>query len=127
MNIIRKALSRLLAFIKNWQEWIAWLPVAVVTLMAVFYIIPAISPRSGIDGFGSLFTLAVQVVKFIVAVSMAYLIKWHFLSDLSKEDENELHGAMLSKERHEHEARWLLMKDRLEWAFLLILAYFWFC
>lgn len=119
-------------FLKRWQD-MAWLLVLGVLAYLAWRIIPAIDPRSGIDGFGDLFNALIMGIKGVMATILAWLCKqlywyepdglvdrrWHETVELPAQPPAD--GALPSSTRR----RWvfaLIVKDRAEY---LIWLAFW--
>lgn len=78
-------------WLDKWQELVAWLPIALVALGAAWWLIPTIDPRSGIDGLGSLYGLALAAVHAVVVLGSAWLSHATYGYVLDEEDEKQLH------------------------------------
>ncbi len=114
---------------KRWQD-LAWLAVLLVLSYLAYRIIPAIDPRSGIDGFGDLFNALVMGVKGVGATILAWLCKqlywwepdttidrrWHDLMEHGYYPEDDI-GAVPPTPNRESQ-KWamrLIIMDRLEY------------
>ena len=42
------------AFVSRWQEPLFWLPSIFAVVLVAFYLFPALDPRSGVDGLGTI-------------------------------------------------------------------------
>lgn len=104
-------------FLSRWQEY-GWLIVVLALAIAAYYIIPAIDPRSGIDGWGDLFHALVNVFKGVLAVCLAWLCKAHFWHELEHKDEDKLIETMTYGGRYRVSLTIHLL-DRLGWLFWL--------
>lgn len=108
-----------------------WLLILLVLAYAAYRIIPAIDPRSGIDGFGDLFAALVLAVKGVMATILAWLckalywwepsdardVRWHDVVEHTQPEEQRRfmreaqdHAAAIVKQ-----AQWLIVKDRVEY------------
>lgn len=112
------------AWFARWQEFVIWLPVLCV-LAVVGYVLLGAVARIGADPLAWLAEVPVMCVWAAVAAATAWLIKRTYLLDLDDAMERELYRRVLDEA--DADARWLLVKDRLEWLVLLVLvfAFFW--
>lgn len=77
-------------FLHNWQELIVWKPILIGVLIGMWFGIPQLDSRSGIDGFGDLFHLALRAV-FISALFFAvWLVKRTYFRELPSDEEETL-------------------------------------
>lgn len=103
-------------FIARWQELVVWLPALAAAVVLLYLTIPYLDPRSGIDGFGDLFVLAVQALKGAVITFAAWLTQRTYWREL-KDDEED---ALIEHARRDHPGHWkLLILDRLQFVLLL--------
>lgn len=73
-------MRRLTAFLHRWQDLLFWLPLTVVVAYLAYLVIPAIDPRSGLDGWGDLFASLMAGVRGVLATIAAWACKslyWH--------------------------------------------------
>lgn len=89
---------RLKKFASDYQEILFWLPPALALVFATFWLFPQIDPRAGIDGFGQLHAMLVNVVGGIVVCFSAWLTKRCYLGVLSDEDVAQCTYFLLSRE-----------------------------
>lgn len=105
-------MGRIRRFLHDYQELAGWLPLLVVLTLAAFYLLPAIDPRSGIDGLADLFHALVNTVKLTMAAFGAWLLQRMYFRDLSRTEEDEL----LERDRAgDWNARAVIWRNRLEW------------
>lgn len=104
-----------MGFIKRWQD-AAWLIVLLILAYLAYRIIPAIDPRSGIDGFGDLFNALVMGVKGVATTIMAYLCKRLYWWEPSEEREREWHDRLALGNNPGRTALTAIILDRLEYA-----------
>ena len=78
------------AWLHRWQEPVVWLPLLFLALVAAYYVLPALDPRAGIDGFGSLFGLGLAAFEAIVAGFLAWLMVESYHHNPRDRDEREL-------------------------------------
>jgi hypothetical protein len=111
-------------FISRWQEFAVWLPVLVILSIGGWVVFGALDQRITADALAWLLELPILCAYLAAACGAAWLVKFTYLFDLSCPREDALHSLVQQGDEH---ARWLLVKDRLEWAFLLVLfvAFFW--
>lgn len=108
------------AWLSRWQEFVIWLPVLCVLAVAGYVLLGAVV-RIGADPLAWLAEVPVMCVWAAVAAATAWLIKRTYLLDLDDAMERELYRRVLDEA--DADARWLLVKDRLEWLVLLVLAF----
>lgn len=106
-------------FLHNWQEPLVWLPSLLCILVGLFWAIPRLDPRSGIDGFGDLFQLVGGLISLALILFVAWLAKRTYLTELSDEDADFIR----TEAADQGHALWVLIIDRLEWLGLIALAY----
>lgn len=111
--------KRIARWLHDFQELTGWLPALLVLTLAAFFLLPAIDPRSGIDGLADLFHALVNTVKLTMAAFGAWLLQRLYFRDLSADEETSLQDRELAGDPH---ARAVLWRNRLEW-----LACFAFC
>lgn len=109
-------------FLHQWQEPVVWVPVLVGLLLFLFYALPRLDPRTGIDGFGDVFHLLIRVLVLAVSAFCAWLFKRTYLRVLDEDVERELFDDW---RRGDRRALLSLIFDRCEWAVLLC-AFIWF-
>lgn len=80
---------RFVKFAKYWQE-VPTAAVAIIGLIIAFYMLPRFDPNSGIDGFGSLFSLGLAVVTGQVIAFSAWWCKSHYMVDPTDEEEKTM-------------------------------------
>lgn len=128
MTRIRAALQR---FVSRWQEPLAWLPAIFATLLIAYYLLPALDPRSGIDGFGGIWGQLVVAFGVMMAGFFTWALRTLYFNEFSDRDERELidHAAGIERasdgQRLGHgpqswPAVYILILDRAAW-----LATFW--
>ncbi len=85
-----KAFKKFRAWLSRWQEPIVWLPLLLALLLGAYYVIPAIDPRSGVDGFGSLWGMLITAIGAVFAAFFAWLFVEAYHLSLRDSDEREL-------------------------------------
>lgn len=108
--------SKLGEFLHQWQEPVVWIPLLLVALLVLFYLLPRLDPRTGIDGFGDLFHLVGKLLVLAVACFSAWLFKRTYLTVLDEDAERELFNDWRAGDR---KALWRLVFDRIEWLVLI--------
>ncbi len=127
-------MTRLIAFLRRWQEPTFWLPAAFVLLVAAYYVLPQIDPRSGIDGFGALFASLLTAFNALLAGFLAWLLRTLYHRELTDADEAELLDHAAGIERGADHARigsgpqsWpalvFLIGDRIAWLALFAIIF----
>lgn len=116
-------MRRLLAWLYQSQEFVAWLPGMVVLAVLGFVVFGALAPLSG-DVLAWLAELPVLCAHAAAALGVAWAAKALYMHDLDTAQEIELHQAARGGDAG---ARWVLIKDRLETlvCIALALAFFW--
>lgn len=108
-------------WLHNWQEPVVWLPILVLLWIGLFWAIPRLDPRSGIDGFGDLFHLVGAVIALAVIFFVAWLAKRTYFVELTDAQVESLQAS--ASYGRSWPAVVVLLIDRLEWLGLLGLAY----
>jgi len=116
-------LRNIAGWVSRWQEFVVWLPLLVALAFFGYVVLGAFS-RLGIDPLAWLAELPVLAAYAAAACGGAWLFKRTNLHDITAAKELELHALA---QQGSADARWLLIKDRLEWLVLLIafFAFFW--
>jgi len=102
----------LTSIIRKLQDF-GWLITLLVLAYIAYRVIPAIDPRSGIDGFGDLFAALVLAVKGVMATILAWACKSLYwwepsdATDLRWHETYELRGGSYYLT--------LIIKDRVEY------------
>jgi hypothetical protein len=134
----------LLTKLSKWQDY-GWLILLLVVAYLAYRIIPAIDPRSGIDGWGDLFAALVQAVKGVMATLLAWLCKNLYWWEPGTAEESRWHDAIEADQKNNwhsltdnttgplpgtlsaRAALILVVKDRIEWlAWLVFWAWVFF-
>lgn len=99
-----------------------WLIGLLLLAYLAYRIIPAIDPRSGIDGFGDLFAALVLAVKGVMATILAWLCKSLYFWEPTKAQDANWHATVEGKSdiggpspMEVRRAQWLIVTDRLEY------------
>lgn len=109
-------------FLRNWQEFIVWLPLMVALAVAGWIVLGGVA-RVGSDPIAWLVELPVLCAYAAAAGGCAWLFKNTYLHDINRNVEHDLHRLAQAGDAN---AKWILIKDRLEWLVLLILAFAFF-
>jgi Ni,Fe-hydrogenase I cytochrome b subunit len=109
-------------FLHQWQEPVVWVPLLIGLLLILFYALPRLDPRTGIDGFGDTFHLVIRALVLAVTVFSVWLIKKTYLTVLDENKERELFDDWRRGDRGAFKR---LVFDRVEW-FLLIGGLLWY-
>ena len=94
-----------------------WTPIALAVVIGGYIVLRALDPRIGLEGFGDLFGYALNAVRGVAIVGLAWLTKRNLFFDLHDKTELSLYEAMKEGDRP---AFWIVVRDRAEWAFLLV-------
>ena len=123
MSILTKLRTRLGAFFYASQEFTLWLP-GLVLLAVIGYVVLGAVVRVGPDALAWLAELPALCAYAAAWLAFAWAIKAVYLYDIDRVTEKELQQRILAGDLN---ARWLVVKDRLETfaALLLSLAFFW--
>lgn len=86
---MRRVFFVLGSWLSRWQEPVVWLPLSFLALVCAFYAFPAMDPRSGIDGFGSLWGSLLVAFDALLAAFLSWLFldTYHFTPRDSEERE----------------------------------------
>lgn len=98
------------------QVVILHLPFLVLALFACYVVSRALDPRIGVEGFGDLFGYGLNAIRIALVVYIAWWFKRWALFDLHSKTELELFEA---QKNGDYNARRIIIRDRIEWAFLL--------
>lgn len=112
-------------FLDTYQELIFWMPPALLLLFLAFKLIPAIDPRSGIDGFGQLFAMLTNTVGGIMVCFSAWLTKRCYFGVWSDEDVLQFQAFMISTQLTESDKRALLFYRLLDLVVWILCFGFW--
>lgn len=104
------------------QEFTLWLPAMVVLAVLGFVVFGALTPMTG-DALAWLAELPALCAYAAAALGASWAMKKLYLHDIDTEQEIALHAAVLAGDAN---ARWLLVKDRLETFACIILAFAFF-
>ncbi|MDC7806417.1 hypothetical protein PQS31_06210 [Luteimonas sp BLCC-B24] len=116
-------MQRLRGWVSQWQEFVVWLPVLFVIAIVAYVLLGAVV-RIGADPLAWLAEIPVMCAWAAVACATAWLIKRTYWMDLDDVMERELYERVLNEA--DPEAWRLLIKDRVEWLALLLLAFAFF-
>lgn len=110
-------------FFHRWQEFVLWLPGLVLLAIAGFVVLGGIA-RVGTDSLAFLLELPALCAYALAAFGLSWLIKSLYLYDIDRAAEKALQDRVLAGDAN---ARWLLVKDRLETlvCVVLMLAFLW--
>lgn len=102
------------------KAFVFWLP-AMVLLTVVGWTVLGALPGARMTGdlIAWLLELPVVTCWAVAAVGMAALVKCGVLREIGGTEERELHELAKKGDRN---ARWLIIKDRIEWLCLLVLS-----
>lgn len=123
--------KRALSFLGRWQEPFFWLPAILAAMIAAWYVIPILDPRSGIDGFGPIWGQLLVAVAVVLSGFFAWALRMLYSLELDDDGERELIDHAAGIERTPDGTRighgpesWpavvILIMDRAQW-----LALFW--
>jgi membrane protein implicated in regulation of membrane protease activity len=123
MSFLIRIKDRIAAFLSNWQEFVTWLPLLIVATLVLYVVLGAFTAVGG-DALAWLLELPVMATYAVVACAFAWLFVRTYLHDISAEEESRLHKQ--AEAGHEG-ARWVLIKNRLEYLVCLAIfaAFFW--
>lgn len=122
-TFLRNAWSRIRSFVYQSQEFTLWLPGMVILTVLGFIVLGSFT-RVGGDAIAWLIELPALCAYAVAWLGASWVIKAVYLHDIPRDTEEELQARVLAGDL---DARWLLVKDRLETlgALLLALVFFW--
>ena len=101
---------------RRMKPTLLWTPVALAVVIGGYIVLRALDPRIGLEGFGDLFGYALNAVRGVAIVGLAWLTKRNLFFDLHDKTELNLFEAMKGGD---WPAFWIVVRDRAEWFFLL--------
>ena len=116
--------TKLAEFWRRNQTLLLILPLTMVFLQLAWMVLQALDPCIGVEGFGDLFGYLLNGVRAVLIVFTAWWIKRHCWFDLHQTTELDLFERV--RDKNDAAARWLIAKDRIEWAVALAFATWWF-
>lgn len=108
---------RFRAWVWQWQEVLFWIPISFFVAWFAYRAIPYIDPRAGIDGFGTLFNFAVNVLQLVVTFFLAWMFKRTYWFDIPTHEEVRLYEELTKS--YDWKIHAILIRDRIEWLVLL--------
>lgn len=120
-----KALPKALNFTRRWNVFFILLPSQVFLAIAGSALFAHLDPRIAVDNpFAFLAELPALATYASAAIAFSVFFKLLIWHDLPREAEAELHRRAAAADPG---ARWILIKDRIEWTVLLLvfIAFFW--
>ena len=123
MSILSLIRRRVSAFFYASQEFTLWLP-GMVVLAVIGYIVLGAIVRVGPDALAWLAELPALCAYAAAWLACSWVIKVVYMHDIDRPTEAVLQQRVLAGDP---DARWLLLKDRLETfgALLMALVFFW--
>lgn len=124
-GIAAKALPKAFTFTRRWSVFFILLPSQVFLAIAGSALFAHLDPRIAVDNpFAFLAELPALASYASAAIAFAVFFKLLIWHDLPREVEAELQKRAMAGEPG---ARWILIKDRIEWTVLLLvfIAFFW--
>lgn len=105
---------------RRMKPTLLWTPVALAVVIGGYIVLRALDPRIGLEGFGDLFGYALNAVRGVAIVGLAWLTKRNLFFDLHDKTELNLFEGMRSLPKDKAWVDfWIVVRDRAEWAFLL--------
>lgn len=108
---------RFRAWVWQWQEVLFWIPVSFFVAWFAYRAIPYIDPRAGIDGFGTLFNFAVNVLQLVVTFFLTWMFKRTYWFDIPTHEEVRLYEELTKS--YDWKIHAIIIRDRIEWLVLL--------
>ena len=108
---------RFRAWVREWQEVLFWIPVSFFVAWFAYRAIPYIDPRAGIDGFGTLFNFAVNVLQLVVTFFLTWMFKRTYWFDIPTHEEVRLYEELTKS--YDWKIHAIIIRDRIEWLVLL--------
>lgn len=84
------SMDRLGKWLHRYQEILTWLPAILAALLLMQWVIPWIDPRSGLDGWGTLWGMALVALAAAGAGFGAWLFEVTYRLEITDDDEREL-------------------------------------
>lgn len=122
---LKAAVPPTLNFTRRWGTFFILLPSQVILCVLGYALFARLDPRIAVDNpfafLAELPAMAAYAACALAFTSFVKLLAWH---DIPRDKENELHRMAAEGDSG---ARWILIKDRIEWLVLLIIfiAFFW--
>ena len=111
--------QKLLNFTRRWNVFFILLPSQILLTLAGYMLFGALDPRLAVDNpFGFLMELPAMASYAAMALAFTVLLKLLALHDMPRAAEDMLHEKAAGGDTG---ARWIIIKDRLEWLVLLII------
>ena len=111
--------TRFRAWVWQWQELLFWIPIAFMITWIAYRGIPYLDPRAGIDGFGTLFNYASNLLQLVITFFVTWMFKRTYWRDLPVHEETRLYQEMTRD--YKASDHLLVIQDRIEWVVLLFL------
>lgn len=96
--------DRIMKLVRDYQELLVWFPPLLVMIFIAFKILPAMDPRSGLDGFGQLFSMLINAAGGVMLTFSAWLTKRTYFGMTDPEDR----AALPLNARIVGSAEWLI-------------------
>jgi hypothetical protein len=121
-----RPIDKLKKLASEYQEVVYWLPPAILLVFGCFWLFPQLDPRSGIDGFGQLYAMLVNLVGGIMVCFSAWLSKRAYFGVWSDEDLLQLRTFLVSASMTPQEKLALMgahLMDVGEWILCFVFWY----
>lgn len=118
---------------RAWEFWrrnqilLLQMPIMLAFLFGSYVLLKSIDPRIGVEGFGNLFSYALNGVRIILILFTAWWIKKWCWFDLFDKTELALFNTMREPDKDAAwMAFWIVARDRIEWFVALAFATYWY-
>jgi hypothetical protein len=121
-----RPIDRLKKLATEYQEIVFWMPPAIGLVFICFWLFPQLDPRSGLDGFGQLYAMLVNLVGGIMVCFSAWLSKRAYFGVWSDEDLLQLRTFLVSASMTPQEKLALMgahLMDVGEWILCFVFWY----
>jgi len=83
-------MKRLKEFLHNWQEPLLLLPLFAIGILFLFFLLPAIDPTSGIDGFADAFRIIISIGLCLLVFFLSWMVQKIYCRVVDKGEDDTL-------------------------------------
>jgi hypothetical protein len=110
--------ERTMEFWRRNQIILIHFPLLVAASFGIYVLLKGLDPRIGLEGFGDIFGYILNAIRAALIIFNAWWFKRWAWSDIRRRVEHDLFEAARLGDVN---AKWLLVKDRIEWVAVLCL------